>query len=80
MNDEILIVGYGPLSDFLTQNGFPISKSVLSKLGAPSVSAGPAVEGFWGVRPAFKPSVALAWARSRMRPGNNTPSSEANTL
>jgi hypothetical protein len=72
MDDETLIVGYGPLSSFLTDKGFPISKSVLSKLGAPSVNAGPRAEGYWGPRPAFKPSVALAWARGRLRPARST--------
>jgi hypothetical protein len=68
LREEVLLVGYGPLADFLTSRGYPISKSQLSKLGAPSIAQGPASEGFWGKRPAFRPSVALAWARARMRP------------
>ncbi len=71
--DEILIVGYGPLAQFLTERGFPISKSMLSKLGAPSIAQGPEVEGYWNKRPAFRPSCALAWAKARMHPANNAP-------
>lgn len=67
-SNERLIVGYKALADFLTGEGFPISKSVLSKLGAPSVNAGVPVEGFWSNRPAFRPSAALAWCRARLRP------------
>jgi hypothetical protein len=71
--DEKLVVGYGPLAQFLTERGFPISKSMLSKLGAPSIAQGPQPEGYWNKRPAFRPSCALAWARARMRRANPAP-------
>jgi hypothetical protein len=69
IDNEKLIVGYAPLSDFLTSEGFRISTSSLQKLGMPSAGgAGPPREGFWGNLPAFRPSRALDWARSRIRP------------
>jgi hypothetical protein len=68
-NDEDLIMGYGPLAEFLTSKNYPISKSSLQKLGMPSAGgAGPPREGFWGNLPAFRGSRALDWARSRIRP------------
>jgi hypothetical protein len=69
IDNEKLIVGYAPLSEFLISEGFPISKSSLQKLGMPSAGgAGPPREGFWGNLPAFRPSLALEWARSRILP------------
>jgi hypothetical protein len=68
IDNEKLLVGYGPLSKFLTSEGFPISKSSLQKFGMPSAGGlGPPSEGYWGNLPAFRPSRALDWARSRIR-------------
>jgi hypothetical protein len=67
-DDETLVMGYTALAKFLTASGFPISKSSLQKFGMPSVNQGPPNEGFWGNLPAFKRSLALAWARSRIGP------------
>ncbi len=68
--DEKLIVGYRQLAAFLTAEGFPTSKSTMSKYCSPAINIGPPVEGFWGKLPAFRPSRALAWARTRMRPAD----------
>jgi hypothetical protein len=69
INNEKLIVGYAPLADFLTSEGFRISKSSLQKFGMPSAGGvGPPREGYWGNLPAFRPSLALDWARARIRP------------
>jgi hypothetical protein len=68
VENEELLMGYGPLAKFLTSRCFPISKSSLQKIGRPSVNQGPPVEGYWGNLPAFRPSRALEWARSRIRP------------
>jgi hypothetical protein len=68
--DENFIVGYGPLAEYLTGQGFPISKSTISKYCSPAINIGPAVEGFWGRLPAFKPSRAIAWAKARIRPAD----------
>jgi hypothetical protein len=74
-DDEVLIVGYKPLAQFLTDHGFPISTSLLSKVCSPAISEGPEIEGYWNKRPAFRPSRALAWARGRMKPYRATPES-----
>jgi hypothetical protein len=70
--NEKLIAGYGPLSDFLTDEGYPISRSTLSKYGSPSVNIGPPSEGYWGRLPTFLPSRAIEWARSRLSPTRRT--------
>jgi len=67
-SQEKLITGYGPLAQFLTENGFRTSHSTMAKYGSPALNIGPPKEGFWGRYPTFKPSRVLAWARSRMRP------------
>jgi hypothetical protein len=66
--DERLITGYGPLAQFLTENGFRASHSTMAKYCSPAINIGPPSEGYWGRFPTFKPSRVLAWARSRMRP------------
>jgi hypothetical protein len=65
---EKLIVGYRPLAEFLTDNGFPLSTSTVSKYCSPAIDIGPPVEAYWGRLPAFSPSHALAWARARLKP------------
>jgi hypothetical protein len=62
---EKLIAGYGPLADFLTSEGFPVSPSTMTKYCSPKVDTGPPKEGVWKGRALFKPSRALEWARSR---------------
>jgi hypothetical protein len=69
-DDEKLIVGLGPLAAFLTEQGYPISKSTVSKYCSPAINTGPPLKGYWGRLPAFSPSLALAWARGRLRPPN----------
>jgi hypothetical protein len=66
--DEKLIVGYGPLAKFLTDEGFPTSHSTISKACSPAINTGPPVERLWGRLPAFRPSRALDWAWARLRP------------
>jgi hypothetical protein len=65
--DEKLIVGYRPLAEFLTDNGFPLSTSTVSKYCSPAIDTGPPVQAYWGRLPAFSPSRALAWARARLK-------------
>jgi hypothetical protein len=55
------------LAPFLSEHGYPISKSTLDKLGMPSRDEGPPIEGFWGNRALYKPEKALAWAKRRFR-------------
>jgi hypothetical protein len=55
------------LAAFLSQRGFPISKSTLDKLAMPSRGEGPPAAGFWSNRALYDPSEALAWAKSRFR-------------
>lgn len=66
--EEKLIVGLRPLAEFLTDNGFPLSTSTMSKYCSPAIDTGPPVEAYWGRLPAFSPSRALAWARARLKP------------
>jgi hypothetical protein len=64
--DENFIIGYGPLAEYLTGQGFRTSKSTISKYCSPAINIGPPVEGFWGRLPAFKPSRAIEWAKMRI--------------
>jgi hypothetical protein len=62
---EKLIAGYGPLADFLTDNGYPTSHSTMVKYGSPKINIGPPKEGYWGKLPLFSPRRSLEWARAR---------------
>jgi hypothetical protein len=55
------------LAGFLTEHGYPISKSTLDKLAMPSRGEGPPHAGFWGNRALYDPDKSLAWARRRFR-------------
>jgi hypothetical protein len=55
------------LAAFLTDRGFPISKSTLDKLAMPSRDEGPPAAGFWANRALYDPGKALVWAKSRFR-------------
>jgi hypothetical protein len=55
------------LAAFLTERGFPISKSTLDKLAMPSRGEGPPMSGAWGGRGFYDPAQALAWAQGRFR-------------
>jgi hypothetical protein len=55
------------LAQFLTERGFPISKSTLDKLAMPVRGEGPPHVGFWGNRALYDPDKALAWAKKRFR-------------
>jgi hypothetical protein len=57
------IFGYRGLSVFLTEHGFPITKSALNRLGAQH--RGPPVHGSWSNAYTFHPADVLAWARER---------------
>jgi hypothetical protein len=66
--EEKLLVGYRQLAAFLTAEGYPTSKSTISKYCSPAINIGPPVEAYWGKLPAFSPSRARNWAKARMRP------------
>lgn len=66
--EERPIAGYRLLAEYLTAQGYPISRSSLAKYCSPAIATGPQIEAYWGRLPTFKPSCALAWARSRLRP------------
>jgi hypothetical protein len=66
MSDEKPIVGYGPLAAFLTDQGFPIGRSTLSKYCSPAINKGPPSDGVWGQKPLFRPSQVLKWAQDRI--------------
>jgi hypothetical protein len=55
------------LAAFLTEHGFPISRSTLEKLSMPKRAEGPPAVGFWGNRALYDPDRALIWARKRFR-------------
>jgi hypothetical protein len=69
---EKQIVGLGPLAEFLTDNGFPLSPSTVRKYCSPAIDIGPPVQAYWGRLPVFSPNEALAWARARLKPVNAT--------
>ena len=66
--EEKPIAGYAALAKLLTDEGYPTSRSTVTKYCAPSVNIGPPVESYWGKLPIFKPSRVLAWARGRLKP------------
>jgi len=53
------------VAEFLTANGYPLTKSVLDKLSMASVGRGPPVAYFWGNRPIYDFDEAIRWAESR---------------
>jgi len=55
------------LAKFLSESGFPISYSTLTKYCSPGISIGPPVEAYWGSRPMHSPVRALEWAKARLR-------------
>jgi hypothetical protein len=55
---------------YLRQRGFPIGDSTLDKLCMPSSAQGPPIAAWWGRRPLYDPTDALAWAEARMRPAH----------
>jgi len=65
MPSEKLYLTRGELAQYLTANGYPISKSTLDKLCAPARKEGPAPAKRWLGRPLYQPEAGLAWAESR---------------
>jgi len=55
------------LAAFLTEQGFPISRSTLDKLSMAKRAEGPPAAGFWGNRELYDPNRGLRWARKRFR-------------
>jgi hypothetical protein len=49
----------------LAKRGYPISLSYWNKLNLPSINAGPPVAKWFGKRPLYSISDALAWCESR---------------
>jgi len=56
------------LAEWLTEQGFPISYSTITKYCSPAINCGPPTEAYWGRLPMHRPSRALDWARARLRP------------
>jgi len=55
------------LAEYLSERGFPISYSTLTKYCSPAINIGPPVEAYWGIRPLHSPLRALEWAKARLR-------------
>jgi hypothetical protein len=55
------------LAEYLTDEGYPTSKSTLDKLCMPSRDEGPPVLGFWGNRAIHDFDQGLAWAREKFQ-------------
>ena len=53
------------VAEFLTEHGFPISRSTLEKMAMASRGEGPPHVGFWRNRAFYDPDKALAWAKHR---------------
>jgi hypothetical protein len=68
IDDEKHIRGYANLAKFLTDSGFPISKTSLSKIKPEDV---PPIAGRWSGAYVYAPSAVLEWANAR-RNGNKT--------
>lgn len=69
---ERQICGYQDLSRFLTESGFPLSKTKLSKLCM--AGEGPPIAGSWGNSHTYLPSEVLKWAQERSnRPRTKRP-------
>jgi hypothetical protein len=56
------------LAEWLTEQGYPISYSTITKYCSPAINCGPPTEAYWGRLPMHRPSRALEWARARLRP------------
>ena len=65
MPSETNLMRRAELAQFLTEKGYPISKSTLDKLCAPTRKEGPSPAKYWLGRPFYQPDAALAWAESR---------------
>ena len=52
----------------LRELGYPVSKSKLDKMCAPSVNQGPPVDSWWGPRPLYDLDRGVAWAEALLRP------------
>ena len=72
--DEVLMTRR-QLAAWLSAQGYPLSYSTITKMCSPAISSGPPVDCWWGRLPMHRPSVALEWARARLRP-NRTPAAE----
>jgi hypothetical protein len=54
-------------AEFLSANGFPITKRQFEKLSLPSAADPPRVEAWWGDRALYTQDELLRWARARLR-------------
>jgi hypothetical protein len=59
------LLGYRPLSEFLTSEGFDYAVKTAQNYGSRGI--GPKPNGHWGRFPTFLPSEALRWANERLR-------------
>jgi hypothetical protein len=69
MRSEGKLLTRAELAEFLTANGFPITRSTLNKWAMPSRGRndGPEPEGYWGKHMLYSPDKALEWAKRRFR-------------
>jgi hypothetical protein len=67
----------------LRERGYPITKSKMDKMCAPSAKQGPPVDSWWGPRPLYDLDQGIAWAEALLRPEPSalqpTPSRETET-
>lgn len=54
--------------ELLNQSGYPLTASYFNKICLPSRNAGPPIAKWWGKRPLYKRTDALAWAEARCTP------------
>ena len=55
----------------LNELGFPLTASYFNKICLPSRNAGPPIAKWWGKRPLYQISDALAWAEARCTAADN---------
>jgi hypothetical protein len=51
----------------LRERGYPITKSKLDKMCAPSVNQGPPIDSWWGPRPLYDLDQGIAWAEALLQ-------------
>jgi hypothetical protein len=66
-DDNDLLIGYGPMTEFAASEGFPLARATLNKRCSPAISTGPAIIGYFGTRPATTKGLMRTWLRAQLR-------------
>jgi hypothetical protein len=66
-DDNDLLIGYGPMTEFAASEGFPLARATLNKRCSPATRTGPALIGYFGTRPATTKGLMRTWLRAQLR-------------